>query len=183
MKEFDLEGHEETLKALAEMKEQIQGLTEQLKAVEEELQKLKAEKEKSPCTPLKGKEESNPLTVRAEKKFKIPSAWEVQEYLDSIFERRFTGQKFVDYYDCVGWMVGKGKPMRKWKSAVRMWIKNENKEEKQQRKATRYETSADREQRIREEHDREVYELIRRKLARNREEQEAYGTDNQFLPF
>lgn len=60
----------------------------QLKAVEKELQKLKEEKEISPCT----------LPAR-EKKFQISSAEEDQQYLNSIFERRFTGQEFVDYYD------------------------------------------------------------------------------------
>ena len=52
-------------------------------------------------------------------KFVKPSLDEVQAYCDE----RANGIKahaFIDYYDAVGWMVGK-KPMRDWKACVRTW--------------------------------------------------------------
>lgn len=58
-----------------------------LRAVEKEVQKLKAEKEISPCT-----------SHARVKKFQISFSEEVQQYLNSIFERRSAGQEFVDYY-------------------------------------------------------------------------------------
>lgn len=30
-------------------------------------------------------------------------------------------QKFVDYYDSCGWVIGKGKPMKDWRASVRYW--------------------------------------------------------------
>ena len=30
-------------------------------------------------------------------------------------------QRFVDFYECKGWMVGKNK-MKNWKAAVRTWV-------------------------------------------------------------
>jgi hypothetical protein len=34
-------------------------------------------------------------------------------------------QRFVDYYESVGWKVGKN-PMKDWKAAVRTWISKDN---------------------------------------------------------
>ena len=145
------------------MKELIQRLTERLERVEKELQKLKEEKENSPCTPIKGKEVSGQSHDTREK-FRIPSLREVQEYIDYLHEKRFTALEFVNYYESVGWIVGKNKPMKNWKSAVRLWVNKRNKEEKNGQ-TRRYESRAEREERIREEHDREFFEHIRKKLA------------------
>lgn len=32
-------------------------------------------------------------------------------------------EAFIDYYDSVGWMIGK-KPMKDWQAAVRTWERN-----------------------------------------------------------
>jgi hypothetical protein len=32
---------------------------------------------------------------------------------------------FVDYYDSVGWVVGKNKPMKDWKAAAKNWARRE----------------------------------------------------------
>lgn len=53
-------------------------------------------------------------------KFSAPSPQAVQEYLDSLKERNFTGQAFCDFYEARGWMIGKNK-MKDWKAAVRTW--------------------------------------------------------------
>lgn len=145
------------------MEELMQRLAKRVERLEKEVKKLKAEKENSPCTPIKGKDESVQSHDTREK-FRIPSPREVQEYINYLHEVRFTANEFVNYYDSVGWMVGKNKPMKNWKSAVRLWINKRNKEI-QYGQANRYESRAEREQRIREEHDREFLEHIRRKLA------------------
>jgi hypothetical protein len=35
---------------------------------------------------------------------------------------------FVDYYESVGWIVGKNKPMKDWKAAARRWARGEKKQ-------------------------------------------------------
>ena len=35
-------------------------------------------------------------------------------------------QAFVDHYDACGWVVGKNKPMRDWKAAVRNWVRRQS---------------------------------------------------------
>ena len=57
------------------------------------------------------------------KKFKVPTAKEVQEYLNEKEEWRFTGQEFVDANEQKGWLVGRTRtPMKDWRAAVRTWI-------------------------------------------------------------
>lgn len=58
-----------------------------------------------------------------------PSVAEVRTYCQ---ERgnNVNPERFVDYYTSVGWVVGKGKKMKDWRSAVRTWEKYEKKEEK-----------------------------------------------------
>jgi uncharacterized protein YdaU (DUF1376 family) len=55
--------------------------------------------------------------------FVKPSFEQVQEYCLS---RRSTVKptNFIDYYDSVGWMIGK-KKMKDWQAAVRTWEKND----------------------------------------------------------
>ena len=57
------------------------------------------------------------------KKFQKPTVEEVQKYCE---ERKngVNAEKFVDYYDSIGWLVGK-KPMKDWKACVRTWEKKE----------------------------------------------------------
>ena len=64
-------------------------------------------------------ESSEPKT----KRFKPPSVEEVQTYCK---ERRnnVDAQRFVDFYEAKGWMLGKNK-MKDWKAAVRTWERND----------------------------------------------------------
>ncbi len=57
------------------------------------------------------------------KKFQKPTVEEVKKYCE---ERKngVNAEKFVDYYDSIGWLVGK-KPMKDWKACVRTWEKKE----------------------------------------------------------
>lgn len=53
------------------------------------------------------------------KRFIAPDPAEVTEYAKTI-DFKLDGEEFCDYYESVGWMVGR-KPMRSWKAAVRTW--------------------------------------------------------------
>ncbi len=58
--------------------------------------------------------------------FSVPTAGEVQAYLDELGEARFTGEAFVDFYQARGWKFPDDSPMEDWKSAVRTWRRREN---------------------------------------------------------
>lgn len=56
------------------------------------------------------------------KTFTKPAPQEVADYAKSIgFE--LDGQKFCDYYESKGWVIGKS-PMKDWKACVRTWKSN-----------------------------------------------------------
>lgn len=39
-------------------------------------------------------------------------------------------EDFVDYYESVGWTIGKGRPMKSWRHAMNRWIKQQLKKQK-----------------------------------------------------
>src|SRR5690606_10250500 len=57
-------------------------------------------------------------------KFNKPSLEEIEEYC-FLRNNKVDPQKFYDFYEGKGWMVGKNK-MKDWKACVRTWEKNEN---------------------------------------------------------
>jgi hypothetical protein len=68
------------------------------------------------------KEEVNEVKEEKEKKIKIfipPSVEDVKKYC-SENNYNVDAERFIDFYECKGWMVGKNK-MKCWKSAVRNW--------------------------------------------------------------
>jgi len=65
---------------------------------------------------------------KALSKFQKPSAQAVSEYAESI-GFQLDGQRFVDFYEAKGWLVGKNK-MRNWRAAVRTWKARSGKEGK-----------------------------------------------------
>ena len=77
----------------------------------------------------KEKEERLSLSARKALKisFVIPSAEEVQQYLDEVGETRFTGEDFCNYYEANGWMASEGCPVKSWKAMARTWRKRERK--------------------------------------------------------
>ena len=56
------------------------------------------------------------------KGFKPPSVEEVKDYSSTI-----DAERFVDFYACKGWMVGKNR-MKDWKAAARNWERNNKKQ-------------------------------------------------------
>ena len=85
---------------------------------------------------LSKKVKDNNTGSNTSKRFKKPELEELQNYMNDQGIHRFQteGLKFMDYYDSVGWKVGRTlKPMKDWKAAVRNWIKNIN-----QPKSSRY---------------------------------------------
>jgi hypothetical protein len=66
-------------------------------------------------------------------RFKKPTPMEASIYAGSIGFHNFSGTDFVDYYEEVGWKVGKTKkPMKDWQAAVRLWKRKHDKENPQQ---------------------------------------------------
>tara|TARA_R110002020_G_scaffold464623_1_gene685444 strand:- start:401 stop:1024 length:624 start_codon:yes stop_codon:yes gene_type:complete len=61
-------------------------------------------------------------TIIRERKFKPPTVNEVKEYSATI-----DAERFVDFYESKGWMVGKNK-MKDFKAAVRNWERNNDKQ-------------------------------------------------------
>lgn len=56
-------------------------------------------------------------------RFIPPTVEEVRQYC---IENNYSldAQRFVDFYECKGWMVGKNK-MKNWKAAVRTWVRKD----------------------------------------------------------
>lgn len=61
------------------------------------------------------------------KKFSKPTPSEVSEYAKSI-DFTLNGSDFCDYYEARGWCLGKGQPMKCWKSAVKTWKTRQKKD-------------------------------------------------------
>lgn len=57
------------------------------------------------------------------KRFKPPAVEEVQAYCKER-KNNVDAQRFVDFYEAKGWMLGKNK-MKDWKAAVRTWERND----------------------------------------------------------
>lgn len=54
------------------------------------------------------------------KRFSPPSIVDVDSYIKEMGYANVDAQQFCDYYNSIGWMVGKS-PMKDWRSAVRNW--------------------------------------------------------------
>ena len=62
-----------------------------------------------------------------------PTVADVEAYCEEKGIYGFDAQKFVDYYESKGWMIGKNK-MQNWQAAVRTWLRND--EERQRERQT-----------------------------------------------
>lgn len=80
---------------------------------------------------LNTKKQSTKELNTKNKRFIKPTVKQVDEYAHDMGYVSFDSQRFCDYYDSVGWKVGK-KPMVDWKAAVRNWHSNNRKWGKQQ---------------------------------------------------
>lgn len=65
-------------------------------------------------------------SIKEKSRFKKPTVEEVEAYCR---ERgnSLSAQGFINYYDSVGWVIGKDKPMRDWRAAVRTWEQRDKK--------------------------------------------------------
>ena len=66
---------------------------------------------------------------RGAKKFIKPSPEEIQNYLDEKNITSFTAEKFYNFYEANGWMIGKNK-MKNWKACCNNWNLRDEKENK-----------------------------------------------------
>lgn len=67
--------------------------------------------------------EEKPKAKRAV--FQKPTIGEVSAYaVEMLYE--MDAQAFMDHYDACGWVVGKNKPMKDWKAAVRNWVRRQS---------------------------------------------------------
>lgn len=59
-------------------------------------------------------------------RFKKPTLQDVQVYMDERDCNLYLteGESFINYFESVGWVIGKNKPMKDWKAAVRTWLSN-----------------------------------------------------------
>ncbi|MCP4709863.1 MAG: hypothetical protein GY869_14670 [Planctomycetes bacterium] len=69
--------------------------------------------------------------------FKRPTLDEIQKYIDKLQYENFDVNKFHDFYESKGWMVGKNK-MRDWKAAVRNWRRSDGDRKQTQRQPVNY---------------------------------------------
>ena len=69
-----------------------------------------------------------------------PTVEEIEAYCDEKGIFGFDAQKFIDYYESIGWKVGKN-PMKDWKATVRTWVRNdmERRKREKQREREQYE--------------------------------------------
>ena len=64
---------------------------------------------------------------KEEKRFKTPTFEQVAEYCKER-NNKVDAQRFIDFYESKGWMIGKSK-MKDWKACVRTWEKEDNKQD------------------------------------------------------
>lgn len=104
---------------------------EQLPSIENNCMQMNAIASLIQFNPIQSESNPNPIqsleegekTKRREKRFVPPTLEEVQAYIS---ENNFIidAQKFIDYYQSNGWIVGKTK-MKDWKATVRGWERRE----------------------------------------------------------
>ena len=59
---------------------------------------------------------------RTAERFIPPSVQEVQEF--AMTEGlKMEAERFVNYFESVGWVIGKGKPMKSWQAAAKNWAR------------------------------------------------------------
>ena len=66
------------------------------------------------------------IEIEKKKRFSPPTREELQQY---ITENNYNvdADAFIDFYTSCGWVIGKNKPMKDWKSTVRNWHRREHK--------------------------------------------------------
>ena len=70
----------------------------------------------------KNRKEEEGEVEKKRKRFTAPTVDEVEAYAKEKGYTNFSAQRFVDYYESKGWVVGKNSPMKDWRASVRNWV-------------------------------------------------------------
>lgn len=79
----------------------------------------KEEEKKKQSVKIKNTEKKEEKKQTLVKRFKKPTVEEIGEYIKKM-NYSIDSQRFFDYYESVGWKVGKN-PMKDWKACCRTW--------------------------------------------------------------
>ncbi len=109
-----------------ELTETNRELTEELTETNQELSNKEIEKEIEKDN-LVVSDEPKP---RTQSRMKRPTLSEVESYMveKGAVNARDEAEAFIDYYDAKGWIIGKV-PMKRWRSAANIWLRNSKKYE------------------------------------------------------
>jgi hypothetical protein len=147
LKGEETKSDDETINAIFEMvKEKLNEDSDKYKAKKERMEKINAERKRNEVVTKSSRNRNEVVgdtvtvtdTVTVLPKgnmcnigrFTPPTLQEVQSYMsEKGVNDPKEAEKFVDFYECKGWMVGKNK-MKDWKAAVRNWIKGIDKNKK-----------------------------------------------------
>ncbi len=89
------------------------------------------EKEKAKATATLSKPPTAHDERDAPPRFRRPTEQEVADYV-AARGYQFSAAAFCAYYDSVGWVVGRGKPMKDWRGACRTWQQRRKEEQEAQ---------------------------------------------------
>lgn len=105
--------------------------------------------------------------------FTKPTIEEIQAYINEKEYKDVNAEKFYYYYEAIGWLVGKGKKMKDWKSSVVTWHLNalennnqSNNKPHQQQPTIVYEYNAGNEQPKQEISSAKATEMAKRLIAK-----------------
>jgi hypothetical protein len=79
-------------------------------------------------TDTEKKKEVSLVSIAKTKNFRQPTIQELISYAQEINFQNFDPEKFINYYEARGWMIGKNK-MKSWKAAVNIWKQNDKSED------------------------------------------------------
>ena len=78
----------------------------------------------TPITLTNNDKNDKNIVIGENKKFQIPAIEEIKNYCTER-NNKVDANRFYDYYQSKGWMIGKNK-MKDWKAAVRTWERKES---------------------------------------------------------
>ena len=124
----------ETFPIIAQLRRQVCELKEECQKLNSELMAFKQEKikEKNHYNNSKmdfEKESENNSQKGRKEAFIPPTLEEVRAYMDEIGENGFTAERFWNYYEAKGWVLGKAK-MKFWKRVLDNWTNGGNERSK-----------------------------------------------------
>ncbi len=67
------------------------------------------------------------MNSKKQNAFQVPPLEHIQIYFEQKGYQKIEGEKFFNYYESNGWLVGGKSKMKDWKAAARNWMLNSNK--------------------------------------------------------